>query len=495
LNAIRRDPRDEGIGSWIRRRAASAPNAAALVFGELVRSYGELAARVDRLAAVLRQRGVEAGDRVAYQGANHPLALESLFATATLGAVWVPILPGRSVAEVEHILADAGVRLLLRDGVEATPCSCATLSLGEAEEALERAPAGAAPRAAVGLDDLALLGYTSGTTGEPKGTMLTQGNLTWNVVGMLAACGTRPDDVTLAVAPLTRLGGLGVLVLPTLFAGGAVVVPERNDAPELLETIERHAVTLLFANPASLAAMAADPGWPAADLSSIRTAFVGGNLVAEPLLCTYLERGVPLLHGYGLTEAAPAVTFLAAADARRKFGSVGTPIGLVDVAIEGPEGAGSGPDVVGEILVRGPNVTRGYWNRPDATAAASAGDGWWRTGDAGRLDAEGYLYVLDRMREAIPVDDGLLFPAQIERVLYGHPELEDAAAVGARSGIALFVVPRDPATFDDRRIWSSLRERLRAGHLPSRLVVVDEIPRNAAAKILRDRLRARLEAG
>jgi fatty-acyl-CoA synthase len=484
--------RDEGIGSWIRRRATSAPDALALVSAERRWTYGELDARIDRLAAVLQRRGVGAGDRVAYHGINHPLALESLFATATLGAVWVPLLPGRAPGEVQHILEDADARLVLRAGVDEPPSSRVTLTSAEVEEEMATGEADAPARPAVGLEDLAVLGYTSGTTGRPKGVMLSHANLCWNVFGVLSACGLRADDVTLAVAPLTRVGGLGVLILPTLFAGGTVVVSPGSDPGSLLAAIESHAVTALFANPSALAALAAERRWPATDLSRIRTAIVGGNLVAEPLLREYLDRGVPLRHGYGLTEAAPVVTLLAAAEARRKFGSVGTPIGLVDVAIANPGGDERGADASGEILVRGPNVTSGYWRRPDATAAATTEDGWWRTGDAGRLDAEGYLYVLDRVREGISIGSELVFPAQIESVLHGHPEVADVAAVGTPDGIVLFVVPRSRETFDAVPLWSWLRERLPPGRVPSNLLVVERIPRNAAAKIQRDALRARL---
>jgi len=488
----RRGARDEGLGSWIRRRAASAPSDTALVCGDLLLSYAELADRIERLAGLLRRRGVRFGDRIAYQGTHHPLALESLFATATLGAVWVPVLPGRPADEVEHILGDAGVRLALHAGDEDVSLPCPTIDADEVDAELRSTEPDPSGRTDVALGDLAILGYTSGTTGRPKGTLLTHANLTWNAVHMLSSCRVGADDVTLALAPLTRLGGLGVLVLPTLFAGGTVVVPERTDASTVLESIERHAVTLLFANPAALADLLAHPGWAAADLSTLRTAFVGGNVVSEPLLHAYLDRGVPLRHGYGLTEASPVVTFLSEADTHRKFGSVGKPIGLVDLAIEGPDGELHGAGATGEIVIRGPNVTSGYWKRPDATAAASRDGGWWRTGDAGRLDEEGFLFVLDRMREAIRIGEDTIFPAQVESVLAGHPEVEDAAAVGGEDGLALFVVPRRRETFDEDAVWRRLREELPAAHVPSRLLTVGRVPRNAAAKIRRDELRSAL---
>lgn len=481
---------NDGIGSWIVRRAATAPDDVAIVFGRVRRTYAETATRIDHLARVLQDRGVRHGDRVAYQGPNHPVALESLFAAATLGAVWVPVLPGRDPADVRFILEDSGSRLLVRGDVDDPMPPGPRVTTVEIERALADDAGGPVPADAhVSLADLAVLGYTSGTTGRPKGTMLTHANLTWNVINLLSVCPIGARDRALALAPFTRLGGLGVTVFETLFTGGTVVIPDDRQPAALLETIQGERVTLLFANPEVLARLVGEPTWPAADLSSVRVAIVGGNVVPEPLLRVYLDRGVPLRHGYGLTEAAPAVTLLDERDARRKFGSVGQPIGLMDVAIEGPDGRELPAGAVGEILVRGPNVTAGYWNRPEATAAASRGNGWWRTGDAGWLDEGGYLYVADRMREGFLVGGERVFPAQIERLLYGHPDVEDAAATGAADGIVLFVVPRATAPADAARLAARMREALPTTLAPRHVHIVDRIPRNAAGKILREELR------
>jgi acyl-CoA synthetase (AMP-forming)/AMP-acid ligase II len=485
-----RRPANDGIGSWIVRRAAAAPDDVAVVFGRVRLTYAETAARIDRLACLLQDRGIRHGDRVAYQGPNHPVALESLFAAATLGAVWVPILPGRDPSDVRFILEDCGVRLLIRGEVDDPTPPGPRVTTGEIEPALAEEASGRAPvDAEVSLEDLAVLGYTSGTTGRPKGTMLTHANLTWNVVNVLSACPIGGSDRALALAPMTRLGGIGVTVLETLFTGGTVVIPHDRRPAALLETIQRERVTVLFANPEELARFVADPAWPAADLSSLRVAIVGGNVVPEPLLQAYLDRGVPLRHGYGLTEAAPVVTLLDERDARRKFGSVGQPIGLVDVTIEGPDGRELPAGATGEVLVRGPDVTAGYWNRPEATEAASRGNGWWRTGDAGWLDDQGYLYVGGRMREGFLVRGERVFPAQIERLLDGHPDVADAAATGAADGITLFVVPRAGGPADAARLAGRVREALPPHLAPQHVHVVDRIPRNAAGKILRDELR------
>src|SRR4029077_7098667 len=213
-------------------------------------------------------------------------------------------------------------------------------------------------------DDLAILAYTSGTTGAPKGVMLSHTNVMWEVVQMVGACAFSPSDVTLAAAPFTRMGGLGVTVLPTLFTGGAVVVPQAGEGEAVLATIERARVSVLFANPDLLDAMVRAPAWEDTDLSSVRTGVVGGGLVPEGLLRTYLERGVMLLHGYGLTEASPVVSLLDERDAVARAASVGKPLPFVEVRAVRPDGSGGGVDEVGAWGIRGPNVGEGYWHRP-----------------------------------------------------------------------------------------------------------------------------------
>jgi len=480
-----------GVGSWIRRRAVLAPHDVALVYGDVRWTYAEFADRIDRAAAAIRAHGIHRGDRIAYQGRDEPVALESFFAAGMLGAVWVPILPGRSPDDVQHIVDDAEVRLLVRGSLDDDIPRAPVVTAADLEHAMASRAREVLPPVAVAFDDLAILGYTSGTTGRPKGAMLTHGNLTANVLNMLSACAMSRTDSTVALAPLTRLGGLGVVVLELLLVGGRVILPVDTRPAPLLETLTRERVSVLFANPDALDALAGEPAWETADLSSIRVGIVGGNIVPEPLLRTYLDRAVPLCHGYGLTEAAPVVTLLDERDAQSKFGSVGRPIGLVEVAIEGPDGQALPPGETGEILIRGPNVTSGYWKRADATAAASYGQGWWRTGDAGWLDDDRCLYIVGRMREAFDIEGERFFPAEIERVLHGHPLVADAAAVRGPDGIVLFVVPA--GGFEPGDLTAAL-----AGVLPRRgasiaVRPIDRIPRNAAGKILRGELEALLD--
>src|SRR4051812_9929690 len=308
-----------GVGSWIERRARIAPDHAALVFGERTCTYGELADRIRRVAAGLKELGVDRGDRVVWQGANHPAFLEVFFATAKLGAALAPVNHRLAGSMIDELVADYSAEVaVLGDGVGEAALP------GVRSRVVVGAPAGSdigyedlvahggdlSVDAEVRSDDLCLLAHTSGTTGTPKGVMLTHENMTWNVVNLLSLVDFRGDDVTIAIAPFFRTGGTGVNVLPVLFKGGTVVIPENLEADQVLRLLEQRHVTVGFGNPDLLGALVRSPEWRTTELGSIRCFITGGAPVSERLLRTYAERGVPLLQGYGLSEAGPFVLLL-----------------------------------------------------------------------------------------------------------------------------------------------------------------------------------------
>lgn len=474
-----------GLGSWIERRAARSPTGIALIAEGEARSYRDLATEVRGIAELLRRNGVGRGDRVAFHGRNHPVALGSLFATAAIGAVWVPIHPARPEDEVRALLEDSEPRVLIRASPTTHPgTDVLTFEAAELDGSRggSEAPAGWEPAP----DDLAILAYTSGTTEAPKGVMLSHANILWDVIQMMAACSFAPSDVTLAAAPFTRMGGLGVTVLPTLFTGGTVVVPPAEEGEAVLATIERARVTVLFANPGLLESMLRAPGWEGTDLSSVRTGVVGGGLVPERLLRAYLDRGVTLRHGYGLTEAGPAVSILDEREAATRTGSVGKPLPFVDVRAVRPDGSACGVDEIGEWWIRGPNVTEGYWRRAPVRDA----DGWFPTGDVGSIDADGYLTFVDRASAAMRVGGAVVYPATIERALYGIPGLVDATAVDLDGRVVAAVVVEAP--LDLAELLATLRSTLAPHAVPSEIREVQEIPRNASGKVRRAELRQAL---
>jgi fatty-acyl-CoA synthase len=494
-----------GVGSWIERRARTAPDHLAVVFGERSWSYAKLAARVRRLAHGLRGLGVTRGDRVGWLGPNHPAFLEALFASAKLGAVLSPVNHRLDQAAIGRVLEDSGPTVVVIEGsVADLPLPSMVRSrvvVGTAgdgvvdyERLVMESPDDPIDEP-IDLADLCMLPYTSGTTGTPKGVMLTHGNVTWNVVNFLSSTDVRPDDVTIAIAPFFRVGGTGVNVLPLLFKGGTVVIPRALDPDEILRLIERHRVTVGFGNPDLLDALARSPLWASADLSSIRVVLTGGAPVPERLIRAYVERGITFVQGYGLSEAGPLALLLDEESARRKAGSAGKPPLLVDVRIVRPDGTTCSSGETGELLVRGPNVMAGYWNRPDATRMAVEGEGWLRTGDAARADDEGYIWIVDRVEDAYATSGGVVYPGDVERVLAQHPAVAEAGVVGVRSGEgevgAAFVVLAPGRAMSGDDLLAFCRERLDEPEVPRSVTFVEQLPRSSVGKLLREELRRR----
>jgi acyl-CoA synthetase (AMP-forming)/AMP-acid ligase II len=488
---------DRGIGSWIEGRARISRDRVALIHGEWSCTYGELASRVRRVAQGLRELGVEKGDRVGWLGANHPAFLEVLFATAKLGAVMTPVNHRLDPEVIGRVLTGYSPTAVVMEqraaGITFAPDIGPRVVVGATGSDIdyERLVANASDERVgnrVDLDDVCMIPHTSGTTGTPKGVMLTHGNITWNVVNLLSVTDFRGDDVTIAITPFFRTGGTGVNVLPVLFKGGTVVIPEVPDADEILRLIEERRVTVGFGNPDLLDALTRSPRWPTADLSSVRSYLTGGAPVPERLIRTYLQRGVTFLQGYGLSEAAPLALLLDPESAMDKVGSAGKPPLLVEVRTVRPGGAACAAGETGELLVRGPNVMRGYWNRADATREAIDDDGWLHTGDAARIDEEGFVWIVDRMADAYEVSGRIVYPGDVERVLGEHPGVREAG-VAARdgSGVGIVVLVAGQVVSEDE-LLEFCRSRLAEHEVPSSITFVEELPRSSVGKLLRHEL-------
>jgi fatty-acyl-CoA synthase len=483
------------VGTWIERRARTSPDRVALVHGTVRRSYAELAERVSRLAAGLYDLGVARGDRVAWLGDNHPAFLESFFAAARLGAVFAPVNHRLGSDVVAHLLDDYRVSLViatLADSAVQIPADLHVVRVdglpdGAFESLIDRSPT-EPPAAEVSLDDVCLMPHTSGTTGAPKGVMLTHANVTWNAVNMLAVADLRNDDVTPALAPMFRTGGTGVNVLPVLFKGGTVVVPTRTSPDDLLALFERERVTVGFGNPDLLDALTRGRSWETADLSAVRFFITGGAPVPERLVLIYGARGVTFLQGYGLSEASPVVSVLDAENVARKGPSAGRPLLLVDIRTIRADGSGCDPFETGELLVKGPTVMAGYWGRDDATSAAVDEDGWLHTGDAAYVDDEGFVWIVDRMSDAFTVDGLVVYPGDIERCIAAHPSVRDVAAVAVDGSVRAYVVVDDTHEWSERALLDHCHARLDARAVPATVVFVQALPRTSVGKLDRGAL-------
>ncbi|KPC59925.1 o-succinylbenzoate--CoA ligase [Streptomyces chattanoogensis] len=491
--------RNEGLGSWPARRARKTPHRTALIHHGTTVTYAELYERTTRLAHALRARGVRRGDRIAYLGPNHPSYLETLFAAGTLGAVFVPLNTRLAAPEIAYQLDDSGAKVLIHGPAHAGPPGSTDVRTHlEVGAAYEKALAGA-PKVSVDEtvtpDDTCIIMYTSGTTGRPKGAMLTHANLTWNALNVLVDTDLAADERALVSAPLFHTAGLNMLTLPVLLKGGTCVLAESFDPNATFDLIERHRITFMFGVPTMFDQVARHPRWADADLSSLRILHCGGSPVPTPLIATYQERGLTFLQGYGMTEAAPGALFLDAEHAAGKAGSAGVPHFFSDVRVVRPDLTPVDVGETGEVVVRGPHVMPGYWGLPEETAASFA-DGWFRTGDAARIDEDGYLFVVDRIKDMIISGGENIYPAEIEDLLLAHPDIVECAVIGvpdATWGEAprAVVVAREGASVDPGEVLASLAGRLAKYKIPKSVVVADGLPRTASGKLLKARVRAR----
>jgi fatty-acyl-CoA synthase len=500
--------RDHGLGSWPVRRRRLSPAHVALVHRDTRRSYAELDDRTHHLAAALRDLGVEGGDRVAYLGPNDPALLETLFATAALGGVFVPLNWRLTAPELTYIAADCGATVLVHAAAMADAATAVVadgsaalrhlVELGTPFEGLATGggTSGAVPASIdtlVGLDDPAVIIYTSGTTGRPKGATLSHGNITWNCVNVLIDTDLASDEVALVCAPLFHVAALNMVSLPILMKGGTVVLTGGFDPDVALELIGRHRVTVMFGVPAMFNAMAQVPAFASSDLSSLRRLLCGGAPVPLSTIRTYLDRGIPFLQGYGMTETSPGALFLGAERAADKAGSAGVSSFFTDVRVVRPDGSDVDPGEKGEVVVAGPNVMRGYWGRPDATAEVMDGE-WFRSGDVAVVDDDGYVTIVDRMKDVIISGGENIYPAEVEDVIYSHPDVAECAVIGVPDerwgevGRAI-VVRRAGTTLDERELLEHLDGRLARFKLPGSVVFTDALPRSGAGKVLKAELR------
>ncbi|WP_298183382.1 long-chain fatty acid--CoA ligase [Saccharomonospora sp.] len=497
---------NHGLGSWPTRRARMTPNKTAVRFRGGSLDYAELDERATRVAHGLHRLGVRFGDRVAYLGPNRPAYLECLFASGMLGAVFVPVNVRLTAAEVDHVLADSGASVLVYTGEHedtftrtTTARHLRTVAVDggggadhEYEELFEATPTDFVCEP-VGLDDPCLIMYTSGSTGRPKGAVLTHGNLTWNCVNVLVESELANDEVTLVVAPLFHAAALGMSCLPTLLKGGTVVLQDTFDPEAVLESIERHRVTWMFGVPTMFNALAAHPRWLSADLSSVRTLSCGGAPVPTETIRRYLDRGLSFVQGYGMTEAAPGVTILDREHAKTKIGSAGVPSFFTDVRVVDGSGEDVGPGQRGEVVVSGPNVMRGYWGRPEETSRVLR-DGWFRSGDVATVDDDGYLYLVDRIKDVIISGGENVYPAEVENELYGYGGIDVCAVIGVPDekwgevGKAV-IVPAEGVELVVDELVAYLRERLAAYKVPRRFQFVDSLPTTGSGKLLKGRIR------
>lgn len=502
-----------GLGFWLAKRRLKDPDKTAIVFGDESITYRQFADTADRVAAVLWQRGIRKGDAVAYIGENSPQFLEVMFGVAQIGAVFVPVNTRLAAPEIRHILVDSGARAVIldlelleraMDAIEAARIAqvIVTGEGGTDHHGLSRLiteATGGHTVADVTLDDPAAIVYTSGTTGKPKGAVLTHGNLTWVALNCIIDYDVVSADVSLMISPLFHVASLGMGALPAVLKGATIVLEKGFDAARALALIERHGVTMLSGVPTTYQLMADHPNWAATDLSTLAKLTCGGSAVPNRILNAYEKRGLSFSQGYGMTETSPGATSLSATMTRIKQGSVGLAHFFTEVRIADENGDMVPRGTVGEIEIWGPNVFPAYHGRPEDTAAAFTDDGWFRSGDLGYLDSDGYLYISDRLKDMIISGGENIYPAEVENLISDIEGISGVAVVGIpdeRWGEVPWAVVtlREGADVDTESVRAHLDGVLARYKLPKNVVVVEELPRTASGKIRKADLRARFGA-
>ncbi len=473
-------------------------------------TWAELAAAAEAVAGGLHELGVGQGDRVAMILPNCPQFLITYFAAARLGAIAVPINPLLAPAEVVHIAADSGARVVVvvtqtAPLAQAAAAQCPELQHviisgeGPLEDAVDFASLLACRPKELpepgAENDVAALMYTSGTTGRPRGAMLSHTNLLSNARSCIEAVAMSADDRFLTVLPLFHSFGATVCMITPLVARATTILVPRFEALPVLQVIASEKPTIFPGVPSMFAWLAGLKSADLPDTSSLRLCISGGAplpvQIIEPFEARY---GVTLVEGYGPTEASPVVSVNRSRETR-KIGSVGPPLPGVEVEIRDDDGTPLPTGEIGEVCVRGPNVMLGYWNAPEQTAETLR-DGWLLTGDLGRLDEDGYLYIVDRKKDLIIVGGLNVYPSEVESVIRELPEVRDCAVIGVKSPmlgerVKAFIELHEGQSLDYDRVLAHCHERLARYKVPRAIEVVAQLPRSATGKVLKRELRAR----
>jgi len=427
---------------WLKRWAQYAPKKVAIRCADTGRTftYREFYERSAALAEALHARfGIEAGDRVAILAQNEPETFFLFFALQRLGAMLVPVNFRFTAREVDHVLQDSGAKLFIHQvGFEAVlaklntrPAHTLAFEGENGLQALLEVPFTKARAIGTDPEVPVMILYTSGTTGAPKGALINHRMLFWNSVNTGLRLEITSNDRTVIFHPLFHTSGWNVLSTPFFHHGASIVMLKKFDPAAVLKLCETEKLTVLFGVPTMMDMMARAENFTAVDLSSVRFAIVGGEPMPVPLIETWGRRGIPIRQGFGLTEFGPGVFSLEASDGTRKAGSIGFPNFYVDTRVVNERGEDAAADEVGELWLRGPVCTPGYWQNEKATAEAIQ-DGWFLTGDLVRVDAEGFFFVVGRKKEMFISGAENVYPAEIEKYLRGLPEIREVAVIGVK---------------------------------------------------------------
>jgi fatty-acyl-CoA synthase len=490
------------LSSLIERNAAFAPDKPALHFEGMTLNYAAFAARIEQTARALKSRlGISRGDRIAILSLNRPDYLVLLYACARLGAMLVPLNWRLAVAEQQFILSNAGAKVLVLEQTFAAVLPSIAQGLPETAligfdfspprgttfDALLAQGSGDGRNPHTDISCPLLIVYTSGTTGRPKGAVLRQEALLWNGVMSQHMHGLTSDDHVLTVLPFFHVGGLNIQTTPALQHGATVTIHSRFTPDAALACFERDRPTLTVLVPATIQAVTEHPDWATTDLSSLKAVSTGSTIVPPHLIERFVARGVPVLQVYGSTETCPIAVYTRLGGDLSRDGSTGLPGLCCEAGVVDDTGNELPPGMAGEIVVRGANVFCEYWGNEEATRQAF-GNGWYRTGDIGYRDADGYFWVHERKKNLIISGGENIYPAEVERVLLEHPAVAECGVIGRADTrwdevpIA-YVIRRKGETIDAETLQAHVQSQLARFKVPREVVFVEDLPRTALGKV------------
>jgi long-chain acyl-CoA synthetase len=489
----------------IDRAAAYFADKTALVFGQKTYSYDQLRNSVIRLAVHLVREGLRPGDRVALYLPNSPEWIVAYYGIIRAGGVALCLNPAYKRFELEHLLRDARPRLVITsEKLAGNIPDTASISGLDSVVSFESHPVlsrilerkgssetSSADAVQTEADDPCVILYTGGTTGTPKGAMLTHRNILFTAQNVCYHERTRPEDRSLCFMPLNHVFGGNHIMNGIFYGCGTLVLHDGFDLDRILESVEKHRVTRFYSVPTVFIRLLADAGYKR-HFSTVNYCFSAATSMASEIVRKWADAyGLTIHEAYGMTETSSLVTYNHMY--RHRIGSVGTPAGIVEVKIVDQEGHAVPLGETGEIAIRGPNVMKGYWGKPDETSAMLR-NGWLHSGDVGRLDADGYLFIVDRIKDVIITGGYNVFPSEIEEVLYTHPGVSECAVVGLEhdvygEAVTAYVVFQQGREFSQEDLTRYCKERLASYKVPKEFRVVAQLPKSSTGKILRRKIR------
>ncbi len=500
----------QGIGSWLLRREHLTPNREAVVDGDRRVSYRQINQRVNRLANALKDMGMTHGDRIGVLSYNRLEFVEVIMASAKLGLVLVPLNWRLTPDELTFILNNSDTKTLVFDpelaqlagevsekisfklrlvfGAEPVGDARAYEPLLAEQDEEEPEPAGQ-----VDLDTPHIIMYTAGTTGQPKGAVLSQGAGMWNALNLNLALDFTSNDRNLLVLPMFHIGGIGLFTLPMLYVGATVVIQRTFDPVKTLDLLKNEQITLFFGVPAIFLALIQHSGFNSDAFARTRVVMSGGAPLPVNLVKQYHDAGIVLQQGFGMSEAAPSIATLDKNLALKKAGSIGRAVFHLDAKIADDDLTEVPRGQVAELVIRGPNLMQEYWNRPEATKEAFEG-GWFHTGDLARMDEDGDIFIVERKKDMFISGGENVYPAEVENLLYELPQITETAVIGVKDdrwgevGHAMVVLKPD-RHLTEEEVLAHLTGRLAKFKIPKKVSFIQQLPRNAAGKVLKNVLR------